>query len=159
MKNSLWLLVTILILVSLLACESPERENCAEDHDPEYTHTVRLCTDKDTYDFGEPVHITCTVTNVSDETIVFDGGEEPALDIQYGEAKWSDGQEPSSDLTVVKLAPGETRTLIWVWSVSEAQLEPIRNAHYDPFGKLKISPKAVIMPLPHVIVVRGYLLP
>ncbi|HIP96942.1 MAG TPA: hypothetical protein EYH32_06990, partial [Anaerolineae bacterium] len=77
MNKKLLTWLSLSLALALLAACGP-RENCAQSHDPRdartnrYTRTLRICTDKKKYDFGEPVHITFTVTNISDETLEFD---------------------------------------------------------------------------------------
>ena len=150
MKKCLWLPVAILALASLSACGP--REHCAEDHDPEYTRTLKLCTDKETYDCGEPTHITFIVTNVSGKDLVLDGGDEPALDVHFTTedyvVSWSDGQDHTSDLTVVTLAPGEARTISWVWPVSEAEWETLGCADRATWDLLHATVAGTVRPLP-----------
>ena len=150
MKKCLWLPVAILVLASLPACGP--REHCGESHDSKYTRTLKICTDKETYDCGEPIHITFTITNVSSEDLVLDGGDEPALDIFFYvegyEVSWSDGQDHTSDLTVVTLAPRETRTISWVWPVSEEEWETLGCADRPIWDALHIGVDAIVRHVP-----------
>ena len=145
-----WPLVGVLVLACVLI--SWPKEHCAEDHDPGYTLPAKICTDKETYDCGEPTRITFTITNVSGEDIVLDGGREPALDLivyfDNEEIHWSDGQDHTSDLTVVTLAPGETRTISWVWPVSEAEWEALGCADRATWDLLHATVAGTVRPLP-----------
>ncbi len=130
MNKKTWLLVVTLAPVCLTACllaAGEPRENCAESHDPRNTRTLQICTDKSEYDFGEPIYITFTVTNISDEPLVWNGGDEPAVDIHVEGEYWSDEQELIIELTQVTLQPGESHTIEWTWPTSQTDLEPLAN--------------------------------
>ncbi len=132
MNKKTWLLVVTLAPVFLTACllASEPRENCAESHDPRNTRTLRICTDndfRDMYEFGESVYITFTVTNISDERLVLDGGDKPALDICILRECWSDRQELTPKLTRVTLEPGESRILTWTWPTTDIDRDEMIN--------------------------------
>jgi hypothetical protein len=135
-----------LALPLLNACEP--RENCAEGHDPLNTHQMRICADKKEYDFGVPISITFTVTNVSDEPLTLDGGDQPALDIDVWREHWSDGQELTPELTRVTLEPGESRTINWVWPTSQTDFRLLINSFPPEGGRLTVRPLGTVIPLP-----------
>ena len=91
MKGKTWLLLILALAPALLAACGP-RENCAESYDDGKTNLARICIDGEKYDFGEPIHITFTVTNISDEPLTLDGGDEPAfpsrLECPPASARW-----------------------------------------------------------------------
>lgn len=122
MKTRPWLL--LLLALTLLAACGP-KENCAEAHNDDRTYRLHICTDKEKYDFGAPISITFTVTNISDEPLTLDGGDEPAMDIYVEGEHWSDEQGLTLDLTHVTLEPGKSRTLSWVWPTPRTDLKEI----------------------------------
>ena len=126
MKTKPWLLLLLALALALLAACGP-RKNCAESYDDRKTNLARICTNKKEYDFGEPIYITFTVTNVSDEPLVLNGGEKAAIDIRVQGEHWSDGRELAPELTRVTLEPGESRTLEWVWPTARTDLEPLKR--------------------------------
>ena len=142
MKTKPWLLLLLALALALLTTCGP-KQNCAESHDPRNTRTLRICTDKKKYDFGEPVHITFTVTNISDETLEFDGGDKPVIDIGIAQEYWSDGQELTPELTRVTLEPGESRTIELVWPTPRTDLEALSG-----YGALHISVGGYVRPFP-----------
>ncbi len=135
MKGKTWLLLIVVLASALLAVcllvacggSAEPEENCAEGHDPRNTRTLRICTDKVVYDFGEPVYITFTVTNVSDQSLTWDSGDRAAMDICVRDECWSDEQELTPDLTRVTLEPGESRTLEWVWPTVNTDLKALER--------------------------------
>ena len=144
MNRNNWLLV-ILVLVLLAACGP--RENCMAGHDPLSTHQMRICADKEKYDFGAPIHVTFTVTNISDQPLVLDGGDEAAIDINVKGEHWSSERELTPDLTRVTLDPGESRTLEWVWPTPQTDLEALRVSFGEP-GVLSIPVGGLVIPRP-----------
>lgn len=143
-EKSRLLLLLALALALLTACGT--RENCAVSHDPGRTRAFRICTDKRKYDFGEPIHITFTVTNISDETLEWNGGDEPAMDIRITPEHWSDEQELVPELTRMTLEPDESRTIKWVWPTPGTDLSEIG---FPPEGgSTGISVFGTVRPLP-----------
>ncbi len=151
MNKKTWLLVIALAPVFLTACllASEPRENCAESHDPRNTRTLRICTDndfRDMYEFGDPVHITFTVTNISDERLVLDGGDKPALDICIRRECWSDRQELTPKLTRVTLKPGESRILTWTWPTTDTDWDAMTGASELTFWSFHVNGVAIHLP-------------
>ncbi len=96
MNRKTWLPVIILAPVFLTACflaACGPKENCAQSHDPRNTRTLWICINGEKYDFAEPIHITFTVTNISDDPLTLDDGDKPAIDIRVEGEHWSDGRE------------------------------------------------------------------
>jgi len=144
-KRLQWLGLLALLAACLLTACGP-KENCAEAHNDDRTYRLGICTDKRKYDFGEPIHITFTVTNISDGTLKFDGGDKPALDIGIAQRYWSDGRELTPDLTQVTLEPGESRTIELVWPTPGTDLEEIS---FPPEGGLtSIGVQGIVRPFP-----------
>jgi hypothetical protein len=79
---------------------------------------VTLTTDQSTYTVGQPVHLTLTVTNRSQQTVTFIDG--PAVDgflvSQNGAIVWRSnaGLQPQF-LRLVTLRPGQSYTLHATW--------------------------------------------
>ena len=140
--------VLLIVLASVLLAACGPRENCAQSHDPRNTRTLRICIDKKKYNFGEPIHITFTVTNISDEPFTLDGGDEPAIDIRVEGEHWSDGRELTSELTRVTLEPDESRVLNWVWPTSQTDLEELGRGFSPGPGMLSIAVSGTVKPLP-----------
>ncbi|MCP4536057.1 MAG: hypothetical protein GY832_02825 [Chloroflexi bacterium] len=135
-KNCLSLLLIpaiplFLILLTILALWLSDllglSKNCDVAHNDRKTYASQICTDKKKYDFGEPIHITFTVTNISDETLDFNGGDKPALDILVEGERWLDERELTSELAHVTLEPGESHILNWVWPTPQTDLEPFKS--------------------------------
>jgi hypothetical protein len=126
MKRKTCLLLILALALTLLAACGP-KENCAEAHNDDRTYRLHMCTDKEKYDFGEPVSIIFTVTNVSDESLTLDGGDEPALDICIRSECWSEGQEMTPELTRVTLESGGSRAITWVWPTADTDLEALER--------------------------------
>jgi hypothetical protein len=148
MRRKIYLLCLLFLVPTFLAACGP-RENCAQSHDPRNTRTLRICIDKEKYDFPEPIHITFTVTNISDETIEFNGGDKPALDIRVEGEHWSDGRELTPELTRVTLEPGESRVLNWVWPTSQTDLEELGRGFSPGPGMLSIGVDGIVIPQPN----------
>ena len=84
----------------------------------------KMCTDKQKYQFGEPIHITFTIKNISGDvnqkhsrSLKFGNGTGPAMDIcdPWRYACWSDEQNLTEDDKHFVLRFGESRTLTWTW--------------------------------------------
>lgn len=143
--NPRLLLLLALALTLLGACGL--RKNCEVIHDPRRTRTLRICTDKKKYDFGEPIHITFTVTNLSDETLEFNGGDKAALDIRVEGEHWSDGRELTPELTRMTLEPDESRALNWVWPTPGTDLKKV-NPPPPEWGLTSIYVFGLVTPRP-----------
>lgn len=126
MKGKTRCLLIVAAVLLLTACDQ-SKENCEQKDGPEHTWQAKICTDDDRYDFGEPIRITLTVANVSNQPLTLEGGDRPALDIRVQGQNWSDGKELTPDLTRVSLEPGESRTLEWVWPTPATDLEALEG--------------------------------
>ena len=142
-----WL--SLALALALLTTCGP-KQNCAESHNDDRTRRSRICTNKKKYDFGEPIYITFTVTNVSDEPLVLNGGEKAAIDIRVQGEHWSDKQELTPETTRVTLEPGESRTIQWVWPTHDTDLEAVKRgfAGAPEAGLVGICMFGVVRPLP-----------
>ena len=146
MKRILHLLLLLVSVPMLLSACGP-RKNCAESHDPRNTRTLQICTDKKSYDFGEPVHITFTVTNISTETLEFNGGDKAVIDIRIAPEQWSDERELTPAPTQMTLEPDESRTIEWVWPTPEVDIQEFRG-HFPEFGPLTFQAFGIVRPRP-----------
>lgn len=135
------LLILALALALLVACGL--QENCAEAHNDDRTYRLYVCTDKKKYDFGETVYSTFAVTNVSDQPVTLNGGDEPAIDIGITRDQWSDDRELTPDLTRVTLEPGESRTIEFAWPTVHTDLDSLTG-----YVTLTIGARGVAMPWP-----------
>jgi hypothetical protein len=141
-KGKYWLLLILAFALALLvACGM--QENCAEAHNDDRTYRLHVCTDREKYDFGETVYITFTVTNVSDQPVTLNGGDEPAIDIWVTRDQWSNGRELTLDLTRVTLELGESRTIEFSWPTPPTDLDSLTG-----YGALTIGARGVVMPWP-----------
>jgi len=125
-KCVVWLLLALLLIAGTAAgCRPAEPgENCAASRSGDGKLEFQICTDKAEYRYGEIVYVRFTATNLSEETMEFDGGSGAAMDIcDYWEACWSDGQELTPGQTRLVLAPGTSRTVEWTWPPSQAHLD------------------------------------
>ncbi len=163
-----WLPI-ILILIFLICCIPMARvgfelwrPNCETTYNGERTIRSQICTNKKSYDFGEPIYITFTITNVSREPQVLDGGDRSAVDIEIGyedyDARkyineyWSDDKELTPELTRITLKPGESYTLKWVWPTPRTNMEALRKYVLMTaiMGKCPITIYGLEFPLPSV---------
>lgn len=146
MKRKIYLLCLLFLVPTFLAA-CGTRENCEVAHNDDRTYELHICIEKRKYDFPEPIHITFTVTNISDQPLTLDGGDKPALDIRVEGEHWSDGRELTSELTRVTLEPGESRVLNWVWPTSQTDLEELGRGFSPGPGMLSIGVDGIMIPL------------
>ena len=123
-----WLsLVLTLLLVAGLAVWCAQRENCDVGQDGSRAREYRMCTDKKRYRFGETVHVSFMITNISDHPLEFGNGSGPAMDIcdTWYYACWSSDRKLTDEQKHFVLQPGESRILEWAWSPSQDAVERI----------------------------------
>ncbi len=147
MNKKTWLRLIILAPALLISCllttcngsRAEPEENCAEGYNDDKTYLSRICVDKAVYDFGEPVHISFVVTNVSDQPLTWDGGDSAAMDICVRDECWSDEQELALKLTYLTLEPNKSHIVEWVWPTTNTDLKALER-HFPPdtstFGPL-----------------------
>jgi len=124
-KQLTWLsLALTLLLVAGLAVWCTQRENCNVGQDGSRAREYRMCTDKKRYYFGETVHVSFSITNISDHPLEFGDGSGPAMDIcgQWHRC-WSNGRELTDEQRHFVLQPGESRTMDWTWPPSLTYVE------------------------------------
>ncbi len=146
MKRILHLLL-LLVSVPMLLSACGWRKNCEVAHNDDRTYTLRICTDKKSYDFGEPVHITFTVTNISTETLEWDGGDKPVMDIEAGNAQWSEGQQLTPALTRMTLKPDKSRTIELTWPTPKIDIQEFRG-HFPELGPLRFFAWGIVRSRP-----------
>lgn len=122
------LVLTLLLLAGLAVC-CTQRENCKVTHNGDQTEEYRMCTDEKRYHFGEAVHVSFTITNISDHPLEFGDGSGPAIDIcDLWKMCWSTGRELTDEQKHFVLQSGESRTLEWSWSPSQVATEHIATS-------------------------------
>jgi hypothetical protein len=106
--------------------------HCSVSQDGSRTREYTMCTDKQKYEFGEPIHITFTIKYISRGTglqkyssMEFGNGTGPAMDIcdPWQHACWSDERTLTEEDKHFMLKLRESRTLTWTW--------PTTTEHFD----------------------------
>ena len=124
-----WLSLALTLLVASLAVWCTHRQNCKVTRDGDQSREYRMCTDKKRYRFGETVHVSFTITNISDHPLEFGDGSGPAMDIcDLWKMCWSSGRELTDEQKHFVLQPGESHTLGWNWSPSQVATERIATS-------------------------------
>lgn len=126
-KTSWWQYGVMLfaLLGILTACNKPAKKAHCFEHNVGYVDLdYALCTDKSTYNYGEPVQVSFTLMNRGNEAITLDGGTKPAVDLQQSAEYWSD-THPTEAATQITLLPGDTHSLTWYWIPQQAYLEKL----------------------------------
>ncbi len=109
---------------------------CSVSQDGDRTTEYTMCTDKQKYQFGEPIHVTFTIKNISGGTglqkyssMEYGNGIDPAIDIcdQAGHICWSDEQMLTEDDKHFILKLHESRTLTWTWPTTPEHLDYIKD--------------------------------
>jgi hypothetical protein len=124
-KRPKWIFLALaLLLIAGLVVWCTRRENCKSFQDGSQVTESRMCTDKERYRFGEAVHVSFRITNISDHSLEFGDGSGPAMDIcGPWQRCWSDGRELTDEQKHFVLRPGESRTLEWTWPPSLTYVE------------------------------------
>ena len=100
------------------------------------TIEYKMCTDKKKYQYGEPIHVTFTIRNISGDTgrksfgpLEFGNGTGPAMDIcdPWQHACWSDEQTLTEEDKHFVLKLRESRTLTWTWPTIPEHLDYIKE--------------------------------
>jgi hypothetical protein len=74
---------------------------------------VTLCSDKGSYKSGERVHLTMSVKNALNESIVLGNGQSSVLDIEVGKDRKHRSEYTPPVLTRLELKPGQIYVLTW----------------------------------------------
>ena len=99
-----------------------------------------MCTDKQKYQFGEPIHVTFTIKNISGDAdqqysgpLEFGNGVDPAMDIcePWEHTCWSDRQTLTEDDKHFVLKLRESRTLTWTWPATPEQLDRVTEQRFQ----------------------------
>lgn len=148
---------------------------CEVNRDGSRTAEYRMCADKKEYRFGEPVHITFTIKNISGDTgrqdfgpIEFGNGVEPAMDICDDElyACWSNNRTLTDDDKRFTLQLRESRTLTWTMPTSPEYLdhleERMRYSHdsilrIDLLGCETLTSREHMECGPYYIIIYGHM--
>ena len=106
---------------------------------------LTLALDKTAYNLGEPVNLTLTITNISDQTINF---EHTGLDFDfqvYNDTnnivyQWSNFQAIAQFVTIVPLPPGESMSANFTWLQTcnfnaSVQGDPVSPGTYNIIGQ------------------------
>ncbi len=144
-RKELW--ISLLIGVALCVVAGgvvwwkPTQAYCKVEQNPGFLE-YKMCTNKKEYQFGEPVYITFTITNIRDDPaqpnygpVEFGNGTDPVMDICDDElyACWSNNQTLTDDDKHFTLEPGESHTLMWTMPTSPEYLdhleERMRHSH------------------------------
>jgi len=126
-KIMLSLLLACLALLGLTACVDTSRQSqTVSDYLPA-VYTVELWNEHWQYEFGKPVHLRATLTNISSDTLIFGNGSGnlPVLDIHIKTLNGTGSEEriwSKDDMDQVKysvvLSPSQSYTITWTLSLS-----------------------------------------
>ncbi len=126
-KVTLSLFVACLALLILSACVDTSRQPKTFGDYLTNIYTIELWSEHTFYEFGEPVNLRATLTNISTDTITFRGksGADPILDINIRtpggggpeERVWSKENSDRVKYSVT-LAPQESYIITWTLPLS-----------------------------------------
>ncbi len=122
--KSMWILGIVVGVVCVLVACKPKAPaaQCLTDTIDLTELKYALCTDKATYQYGEPVQISFTLTNMANKAETLDGGDKPAIDIRHqGYRYWSE-ENQSTAATKITLEAGSVYTIEWRWIPEQAFL-------------------------------------
>lgn len=140
-KIVLSLLLFCLDLFSFTACVDTSRQPEIATSQLTGVYAIELWSEHEFYEFGEPVNLRATLTNVSTDTITFEGksGTTPVLDINVRAADWPGHEEriwSKENLNQVKhlvtLAPQESYIITWTLSLSFRTSYAVEVLWIDP---------------------------
>ena len=141
-RKWIWIGLLIAVLVCAVAGgvlwwrQQHPQPYCSVSQDGSRTREYTMCTDKQKYQFGEPIHITFTIKNISRGTglqkyssMEFGNGTGPAMDIcdPWQHACWSDERTLTEEDKHFMLKLGESRTLTWTWPITPEHLDYINK--------------------------------
>lgn len=143
-KITLSLLLAWLALVGLVACVDTSRDPETSASGLPDIYNVELWSEHRYYEFGEPVNLRATLTNVSEYTLTFgsESGTTPIIDLTIkdfpatatpDERMWSQENLDKVKYLVV-LSPGESYVITWALSLSIQTKYLIDIQWMDPFG-------------------------
>lgn len=137
-RKGIWISLLIGVLVCVIAGgvvwwrQQHPQPYCITTQNGSRTIEYKMCTDKERYQFGESIHMTFTIKNISGDTdrkyfgpLEFDNSTGPAMDIcdPWLHACWSDERNLTEDDKHFVLKLRESRTLTWTW--------PTTSEHFD----------------------------
>ncbi len=142
------LLIACLTLLSLAACVDTSRQPTTTKDELPGVYKVELWSEHEFYEFGELVSLRATLTNVSTDTITFEGKSSttPVLDINVRAADWPGHEEriwskenPKQVKYQVVLAPQESYVITWTLSLSFRTFYVMELLWIDPREEDQLS--------------------
>ena len=148
-------LITVLLLSLAASCTCGSTETTPNQTKPIITYEsveLVLYTDKTTYELGEVITITLTVTNKGNSSLklTFPSAQQYDFVITMGGEeiwRWSHDKMFAAVLTEGTLAPSESTVYQEKWPQKDYQGEPVPPGSYQVIGVLTAHPESVSHPL------------
>ena len=121
------MLMLLALIVLLAGCVDTSREPITTKDELPSVYRVEMWSAHEFYEFGEPVNLRATLTNISTGMITFRGKNDvtPVLDVNVRAADWPGHEEkiwskenPASVKYQITLAPQESYIITWTLTLS-----------------------------------------